>query len=126
MRTALESSQSPSVRSDLSCGGFSFPDAFAKKKARAQSAVSVAIKQGSLKRNPCCICLNSPAQAHHEDYGQPLEVVWLCKAHHQMLHKNPDLLHRIIKWDRKDPAFIMEVASSPSAAARTNIYEEPK
>ena len=38
------------------------------------------------KRQPCSVCGMSPAEKHHEDYTKPLEVTWLCKAHHQQLH----------------------------------------
>lgn len=83
----------------------------------------MAIRKGDLKRKPCCICLNAPAQGHHEDYGRPLEVVWLCAPHHRQLHKNPDLLHDIIKWDLTDPEFMAYLLGAPGAAAQTNICE---
>ena len=28
-----------------------------------------------------------PIDAHHEDYGRPLAVRWLCPAHHAEIHR---------------------------------------
>ncbi len=54
-------------------------------KRSAQIAASKAIRGGKLDRKPCEKCGKS-AQAHHEDYTKPLEVVWLCSKHHSELH----------------------------------------
>jgi hypothetical protein len=42
----------------------------------------------------CEIC-GKKAEAHHDDYGKPLEVRWLCFKHHREWHKshdNPELM----------------------------------
>ena len=44
-----------------------------------------AIKNGELKRRPCTIC-GARAQAHHNDYIEPLNVSWLCPLHHKEVH----------------------------------------
>jgi ferredoxin len=47
-----------------------------------------AVYYHKLKPNPCEVCgdvLN--VQAHHDDYDKPLEVRWLCRKHHQALHR---------------------------------------
>lgn len=41
-----------------------------------------------LKRSSCHVCGTFPADAHHEDYAKPFDVIWLCKKHHNQLHKN--------------------------------------
>lgn len=51
------------------------------EKVKAQRAVFVAIRNKSLKKTSC-FCGDEKSQAHHKDYSQPLEVVWLCKKHH--------------------------------------------
>jgi hypothetical protein len=57
---------------------------FPKRKA-ANTAVSNAVRDGRLQKQPCWSCGNS-AVAHHPDYDRPLEVVWLCQAHHKQAH----------------------------------------
>jgi len=55
-------------------------------KANAHEAVTRAIKLGLLKRKSCEKCKNTKADAHHEDYGKPLEVMWLCRSCHMEQH----------------------------------------
>jgi hypothetical protein len=58
-------------------------------KANARSYLNVYIRRGLVEKKPCCICGDINAQAHHEDYSKPLEVIWYCKKHHHLHHK-PD------------------------------------
>ena len=58
-----------------------------KRRGRAHSAVSHAIRSGALVRQPCCRCGEPKSIAHHEDYDKPLEVVWLCQPCHKQRHK---------------------------------------
>jgi len=62
-------------------------------KVRAHILVRQALTYGDLKREECEICkfLGLPSDrrktvAHHEDYDRPLDVRWLCHAHHRQLH----------------------------------------
>jgi hypothetical protein len=57
------------------------------EKYLARTIVSNAIKCGKIARQPCVKCGAIDAQAHHPDYTQPLNVVWLCFAHHREIHK---------------------------------------
>jgi len=52
----------------------------------SHAKVAAAIADGTLTRQPCETCGAVPADAHHEDYDKPLEVVWLCRSHHKQLH----------------------------------------
>ncbi len=54
-------------------------------KRKAHNAVNSALRLGKLHRHPCCICGNK-AEAHHEDYSRPLDVIWVCWKHHAELH----------------------------------------
>lgn len=57
-------------------------------KAAAHDAVKDALRAGRLVRSPCEVCGEPKAQAHHDDYTRPLDVRWLCKAHHDEWHAN--------------------------------------
>lgn len=56
------------------------------KRRRANDKVSRAMRAGTLIRQPCVICGETKVWAHHEQYDEPLEVVWLCNAHHIARH----------------------------------------
>jgi len=58
-----------------------------KRRSRAHSAVSLAIRCGTLVRRPCIRCGNEKSVAHHENYDKPLEVMWLCQPCHKQRHK---------------------------------------
>jgi len=57
-----------------------------KEKKLAQIKLSQKIKAGKVKKEPCNICGAKKAEAHHEDYGKPLQVEWLCSKHHKGVH----------------------------------------
>jgi len=59
-------------------------DFFFKEESRR--LVARAIKKGFLIKQPCEVCGNDKVDAHHEDYTQPLKVMWLCRLHHMRLH----------------------------------------
>jgi hypothetical protein len=44
---------------------------------------------GRLIRQPCEVCGEKKVEAHHDDYDKPLDVRWLCKAHHTDVHRKP-------------------------------------
>lgn len=57
-------------------------------KRRAQKAVENALKAGRLVRQPCERCGTTiRVQAHHDDYSNPLVVMWLCQQHHKDRHR---------------------------------------
>ena len=58
----------------------------ATKKRVARSELTKALLRGDIKRNPCVVCNNDKSQGHHPDYDKPLEVIWLCRRHHQEVH----------------------------------------
>ena len=55
------------------------------EKRKAHHALNNALRDGKIHRHPCCIC-GSKAQAHHEDYSKPLDVIWFCPKHHGEHH----------------------------------------
>jgi hypothetical protein len=57
-----------------------------KRRSVAHSAVARAIRKGNLIPEVCSKCSNEKTVAHHEDYDQPLNVVWLCQSCHKKRH----------------------------------------
>jgi len=57
-------------------------------KRKANSAVRNALRDGKISRpNECSHCLKECVpHGHHEDYGRPLDVIWLCDECHAQLH----------------------------------------
>jgi hypothetical protein len=66
------------------------------ERSAAKNKVMVAVRAGRLKRRPCQVCSATPAQAHHDDYAKPLDVIWLCRTHHGERHR---LLNRLTPTD---------------------------
>ena len=58
------------------------------RKVIARQRVCYAVKTGRLIKEPCEICGEEHAEAHHEDYTKPLVVRWLCKKCHKEYHNN--------------------------------------
>lgn len=42
---------------------------------------------GTIEKQPCVVCGNPNAEMHHPNYNESGIVVFLCKEHHQELHK---------------------------------------
>jgi hypothetical protein len=57
-----------------------------RRQTRAHALVARAVKAGTLTRGPCQVCGAEKTDAHHDDYGKPLEVRWLCRLHHRQEH----------------------------------------
>lgn len=55
-------------------------------KIAAKSTVWSHILTNRLVKQPCEVCGEGVADAHHDDYSKPLEVRWLCRAHHGQWH----------------------------------------
>lgn len=55
-------------------------------KIDARNAINNAVNAGRIKKQSCGVCGDPSTHAHHHDYSQPLEVIWLCVAHHTQVH----------------------------------------
>lgn len=56
-------------------------------KYKAQTMVGNAIRDKKLFKEPCEVCgTTKNIHAHHDDYLKPLNVRWLCAAHHRQWH----------------------------------------
>ena len=57
-----------------------------KDQGVAHTRVWSAIKRGAVLRQPCEVC-GGHGVAHHDDYGRPLDIRWLCVQHHADWHR---------------------------------------
>lgn len=56
-------------------------------KYKAHGTVNNAVRDGRLEKQPCEICgATERLHGHHDDYAKPMEVRWLCAAHHRQWH----------------------------------------
>lgn len=54
----------------------------------AHRAVWNAKRRGKLTPGECEVCGTTiEVEAHHDDYGKPLVVRWLCRKHHRAEHQ---------------------------------------
>jgi hypothetical protein len=62
------------------------------EKMSAMNAVKYAIRKGRLTRGLCKICGSSEVEAHHWSYLKEhrLDVIWLCRYHHNEEHRKLD------------------------------------
>jgi len=75
-------------------------------KIKARRKLNTEVRAGRIIRQPCGVCGSPHAHGHHADYSKPLEVTWLCEAHHRMLHQkkaaetHEDFANRLYESDR--------------------------
>lgn len=55
-------------------------------KIKARAKLKHLVRKGKVHRGDCEGCGKPNAEAHHEDYSQPLDVRWLCRSCHVALH----------------------------------------
>lgn len=67
------------------------------EKTNARKLLLRALERGVIKKENCVVCKSRDVEAHHPDYSQPLNVVWLCVTHHRALHRKPRLLPKTNK-----------------------------
>lgn len=58
------------------------------EKRAAHIILGNALRDGRVVKSPCVRCGSiKNVHGHHEDYGKPLEVMWLCQKHHGERHR---------------------------------------
>ena len=57
------------------------------KKHNARSYARVYLARGKLVKRPCENCGNEQVEMHHADHSKPLEVTWLCRKCHLLVHR---------------------------------------
>jgi len=71
------------------------------ERRRAYYRVGLAIESGELERpDRCERCgYECEVEAHHEDYGDPLKVIFLCPRCHKAAHR--DARKRLYKREKE-------------------------
>ena len=64
-------------------------DAEFREKQKSRVKVSRAVRNGRLVKGPCENCGSPETEAHHDDYGRPLDVRWMCRGCHENEHGGP-------------------------------------
>lgn len=61
---------------------------YSQLQKRAHKAVEKAVLRGELARHTTCEnCGNAcEPHAHHDDYNKPIQVRWLCRSCHALIH----------------------------------------
>ena len=68
-----------------------------KKKVQAHRTANIYLYKNNIKKLPCFSCsINENIEMHHQDYSKPLEVAFLCKSCHRMLHYGHDINYTIV------------------------------
>ena len=66
-----------------------------RKETLARNLMNYAKKKKNIIQQPCERCgLEKNICGHHEDYGKPLDVNWLCKSCHAIRHQELKTLRR--------------------------------
>lgn len=58
------------------------------ERVKARQLVYYHKRAGNIQPQKCLVCKSeNNLTAHHEDYTKPLDIVWLCRDHHNELHR---------------------------------------
>lgn len=64
------------------------------RRMRCHNAVARALRAGRLHKEPCERCGELKVHAHHDNYDEPLNIMWLCQPCHKVRHKELDALNK--------------------------------
>ncbi len=60
------------------------------EKTKVHRLIQKEYRNGRIKKAPCVVCGSVKSEAHHENYSDPYDIIWLCKKHHNQVRKtNP-------------------------------------
>lgn len=65
------------------------------KHMEARRLLAKAVKRGDITRQPCIVCGDRKSEGHHPDYSKPIDVIWLCRKHHAMIHHQENFMATI-------------------------------
>jgi len=75
-------------------------DPWIARRRKTRQKTKLLIKDGRIKPRNCNICGSKKTIIHHEDYGNPFDIVWLCEEHHKAYHQGKiKICSGKLKWD---------------------------
>ena len=75
-------------------------DPYSVIRKKTRNKTRLLIKDGKIKKKNCLICGIKEVIAHHEDYSNPFNVIWLCEKHHKEYHeKKIKLFNNSLEWN---------------------------
>lgn len=115
----------PSVADDSGVGQKGLPlEPILKVMARQDTRN--AVRDGVLEKQPCAICGSASSEAHHEDYDKPLDVIWLCRAHHAQTHGWKTVDRAIIESEITNTADSYSVIARRHGTSRQRVHQIAK
>ena len=57
------------------------------EKYEAHKILQNAVRKNLITKTECFVCGKSKVEAHHPDYDNPLDVIWMCRLHHKETHR---------------------------------------
>lgn len=63
------------------------------------------VRDNKIASKPCVKCGVEKAEAHHEDYNKPLDIIWLCKDCHMARHVEINYAIKVLEEDWSDRGF---------------------
>jgi len=79
------------------------------EKRKVHSIIEHALRDGKLIKKPCEVCYTTvKVEAHHDDYSKPLDIKWLCRKDHKLVHRILKILKELgytysnEHWNRHD------------------------
>lgn len=107
-----------------------------KKKSMARKFISLYLKNGKIERSKTCqLCLNEcKTEAHHTDYGRPIDVMWLCDKCHGLVHRednvfNPKNIYQTpvnLFWDENESVTVSLTLPARNFIALKKYSDEKK
>lgn len=82
-------------------------------KIAAHSAVREAIRRGELVKGICELCEAVEVDAHHFNYEKPLEVNFLCRKHHSLVHRWLRAIARALEEENDRELFFNKSSPAP-------------
>lgn len=63
-----------------------------KRRANVRSYANAYQRRGKIQKSDCEKCGDPNSEKHHDDYDEPLQVRWLCRACHMAEHEEANSL----------------------------------